>query len=844
MPAPLPELRLALAMGGGVSLGVFSGSALGEALKLAVLSTTTYKGVAPAFSRIVVDSFSGASAGSLTLGLMFRALCGPLSFDPPATQSWITLEARANALGLGGNRWDRLAHAALHDELGGDFITSLRDNNRECYDDLIAAQRVQHAEEAVWRDCVTIDLLLDGTADSYIGGLLARSAIDRIADRVMAIGNNITFDNRRLLADRVLFACTLGKIVPRMYDARDEFGIDDASRLAMSDGMTTLDHADIRVFDLRFGPEAARTTETELLDPARWVRMRDGAEIAGYVGSLNTPDSWRKLRATAVASGCVPFAFEPVILERKWYELPQRGEATWPDPSAPPQLPHERRVCSYSVCYDGGTFNNEPIREAFRMAGFHDAFAGGLSRESVRRVIFVDPNAFGVDVSKQVSISRRWQHNKEDGASRCTTGDRLLAHAPQLIGALWQQSRIVEGDRIGATRNLFAERKLLRQRMEDMGLSLAASPAALADFALDLQRRLVIMRRSELLPPGGLDITFELARIIREEAANALLPLASLAFAQYPRTRDDWLTAPNPGHWALALLYLQLDITLDLVGKHTESKLIGICPIAPPSPALPAADSPFELPGSELFAFGGFCSFAARAFNANIGRVCARHFISRDVTPDALGRTGIGPTARQLPINWPQNAAEISLTARRDLAGQVHKIRSRALTVAKGISAISESNLIVRKIFSIIADELIDKVITADPPQPEYFSFVIFLPGPGYTISVGGMFNDQKSIIESGGHVLRTFAQRKMNLAGSAWGGPHVTQQNGRSVFVISVPGNGPSLKLELPTTPDAYARWESVTLASDTAVEFAATVTPQGTNTPWKLISPHTPDD
>src|SRR5690242_4589818 len=67
-------LRLGFAMGGGVSLGTFSGAALAEAIKLAVLRAryTEQGETARSYDRVVIDAFSGASAGAMALALMLR----------------------------------------------------------------------------------------------------------------------------------------------------------------------------------------------------------------------------------------------------------------------------------------------------------------------------------------------------------------------------------------------------------------------------------------------------------------------------------------------------------------------------------------------------------------------------------------------------------------------------------------------------------------------------------------------------------------------------------------------------------------------------------------------------
>jgi len=59
-------------MGGGVSLGVFSGSSLTEALKLLLLFGQDKEG--NPYDDIIVDGMSGASAGAVALTIMLRSL--------------------------------------------------------------------------------------------------------------------------------------------------------------------------------------------------------------------------------------------------------------------------------------------------------------------------------------------------------------------------------------------------------------------------------------------------------------------------------------------------------------------------------------------------------------------------------------------------------------------------------------------------------------------------------------------------------------------------------------------------------------------------------------------------
>ena len=75
-------LRLGFVMGGGVSLGTFSGAALAEAIKQLIvygkydsgLRDSTGNPVYKSYSKVEIDIFSGASAGAISLGIMLRVL--------------------------------------------------------------------------------------------------------------------------------------------------------------------------------------------------------------------------------------------------------------------------------------------------------------------------------------------------------------------------------------------------------------------------------------------------------------------------------------------------------------------------------------------------------------------------------------------------------------------------------------------------------------------------------------------------------------------------------------------------------------------------------------------------
>lgn len=852
----LPELRLAFAMGGGVSLGVFSGSALGEALKMAVLSTVSFRGVAPRYSRVIVDVFSGASAGSLTLVLMLRALLAPPNLAIPNAEPWLTLNSEADNLGVLGNPWNRLSHAAAVRDFGRAFVDNLKVTFPGAYADLIAAQRVQLVEECAWRDRVTIDLLLgqrhpQGNLPDGIGGLVDRGAVDALGDEALGF-TSYDFSARRLLADRVLCACTIGRLTPHVADARGEFGDDAHTRLTLSDGMKSSDHSDVRVFDLRLGEQAARTVEFSLTDPARWVRAREGDVIPGYVDSLMSPGFWRKLRATAVASGCVPFAFEPVVLERRWYELPPdaEGDVTWPNPAAP----RDPRLKRFDVCYDGGTFNNEPIREAFRLASFRDSLDADVP--FVRRVVFVDPNALENTKSKRSAVLELHRRDPDAGSRTASTGDRLLAFIGPMINAVWGQARVVEGTKIAATRKRFIERDRMRANIARLASPAGAASAAQAwAIAQELALRLSTQRRTQLMPPGGLDLQLEMRRVIYEE--KAIFPnISAVSIDDYPTHLAAWETTPWRSEWALALQFVELDEVMDLIGKHSQAKLVGVAPIDPTSvPLTPPALhqlKPFELLGSPLFAFGGFCSPLARATDARMGKACARYLISLDKAPDGMGHAAAamhpegGPGAGGAPDLWPIVDRSLRERVKQEIAAKLPRFKGRLKAVAASSSLVADAGFISRNVIEIIIDRVVDGAMKLGPPAPAHIQFLIRLPGPGYTVVQPGFARDDASVFEAPTWCLRTFAVSQPKADNREWEGPHVKGNPER--FVISPPGSGADIQVPLPNIAgllqDEYEAWECELLACHTCVRYECVVGANGSVTSWSREGTNIPDD
>lgn len=614
------ELRLAFAMGGGVSLGTFSGASLSEAVKLAVLhagyladegdprSWTPY-------DRVVIDVFSGASAGALSLAVMLRSLL------------YATPEQRRRAT-------DRLKA----DPVVGDFA-ALPAAKR---DDLIAAQVLQDSQVDIWRDEIHLQGLLgNGPAEAavsplrrdltHIPAIFDRREIERIARKFLSFPEEarvaggggraakvIGFSGRRLLGDRVLYACTISNLTAIPADATGEFlrkGKEIGLR-ALADGAISNVHRELRVFDMTFRRRQAAELADEERSPTRWCRYHDAPEKAGSIGDLGLTKTWSKVAATAIASGSFPFAFEPVVLMRKSWEF---SRAMWPAPL------RDAGVTEYPFSYvDGGTFNNEPIREAFRMSAFKDATDDPASFD--RRVVYVDPFVDAKEPTHRVKLHQEYSFQDPrslfgldlgpiDGFDliRRATMDRLIPYGGSVVAAIMNEARVVEGDKVGTMTDRFEMRDVLRAAL-DAPLGAKPTRAGINRLRKFCNDYLEEAGEDEMVPPRALDLADDLRRVIRETGL-ALDPAQAGAFLK----RTDPEADAQADLWQRALAFVAVDLAMDMGGKSSVGRLIAVAPIRNP---LDRNASPEPLPGGRLHGFGGFTSIHNRNYEVKLARFC------------------------------------------------------------------------------------------------------------------------------------------------------------------------------------------------------------------------------
>ena len=594
-------------MGGGVSLGSFSGAALSEALKL-VLMAEDGNGKLK-YDKVIIDVFSGASAGALSLVLMLRVLAQPSGSDCIKAAGKLTREY-------------------------GDRFTRLPEPRKS---QVIAAQVVQDIQEDVWVNEINIEGLLGNGCDlTYEPALLDRRAVDTIARNRIAFQKEPDFSRKQLLAERVLLCCSLSNMSALTADASAEFPGKEVGYIGLADGMCTKTHRELRVFDLYFEVSPTlRELRNREKHPSRWCRYHHDSEKDGRIGDLRSNKTWAKMAATAIACGAFPGAFEPVVLKRDDWEF---GKRLWP------KALEKAGKTSHEFTYvDGGVFNNEPIREAFRLASFIDSQTPDSEFE--RLIIFVDPFVEPGESPLRVPGHQAWFCQKPNSLGkweatsleRRTSLERLVPNLTTLLSAVSTEARAIEADKIFQTRHRFQLRDAIRKQV---GSSLTLQPTRrMAQELIKWCRKQLVSDQEELmLPPGPLSLEGELARIIWEER-KTLKPLvgkngsavrAALEFLERDEispardgTDDCPIEAANAHLWLRALSYVAVDLVMDLEGKWDDAQLVAIAPF------MGLADAPvaINLPGGALSGFAGFMSPTAGRFAVDVARYCAHEFL-------------------------------------------------------------------------------------------------------------------------------------------------------------------------------------------------------------------------
>ncbi|MEM7575197.1 MAG: patatin-like phospholipase family protein [Bacteroidota bacterium] len=655
----MKTLKLAFAMGGGVSLGSFSGAALTESIKQLIArgGYLNENGEFKTYDRVELDVFSGSSAGAISLGILIRICIG--------YEDKIHLLAKLD-------KYEEIRHLQ-----GDDFILAIKEVIRqqleeefpevklssEKMEQLIILQIAQDFEALIW--CEQADILaMSGTSPHRSlkneGGLLDSQFLQKLAvtSFLPASKDSFKYCKQSILAKRVLFASSLTRLEPTVIDGGDP-SFEESTFLqnrsttanelykslvntVLTQGVSSYTHKDLRVFDIDLSGQPKTIINQDHNYPTRWIyatqqqNYRDD-EINALKANSDKPiydlqdvEFWRTVTQTCIAAGAFPFAFEPVELPRNAHEINSSFEQ------------------SYHYI-DGGTLNNEPIREAFRLSSFLDSqhcLEDGMN-EFDRVVIYVDPFIGGN--AKADSKRIRTVLSKKNQPS----SQQILDTAPFILSALRNEGSIVEIDRALGVYDKFAGRKLL---VDFYRHTLAQTPDQIASeekkktihhqlHALYqyIKQQREFRQKESFIPASMLNIEAAIRRVITssdqqdnfsvglvEQLRQRCIshsPTVQKALRQflYSKTPAEMFAAQYFKDWLLALYLVGLDVVTDLNDKDAGRTIIPIGPVQ----IDPADQSVTSIPlgGAAVEGFYGFLAEEIRDHDFKIGQIVTRNIL-------------------------------------------------------------------------------------------------------------------------------------------------------------------------------------------------------------------------
>ena len=657
-------------MGGGVSLGTFSGAALSEAIKQQIVygqydtgkKDPNGKAILKPFEKITIDLFSGASAGAVSLAIMLRILVNP-----------------KDKFHLLGYRSYPKMRTDLEQKLAQQFGSILIDFKKEYpekYEQLIAAQTIQEFQELIWSKKVNVDRFLGTGAFeknmSDHAGFFDRSVIEELARDVFQFQTrSARLTNRVLLGDRVLFACTLANLSHTLKSSKRTH-LSDTKKpsliKALNDSSVDRIHSELRVFDLNF--KTIHPSDHASF-PLKWVQYHDASNLLlvqkdgegnsynKIIENLNSNNVWREITATAIASSAFPFAFEPVVLNRYRFEY----GSSWSKELSGKE--------SYPFTYvDGGIFNNEPVKDAFRLASFMDHSLEDKNFE--RQLIFVDPdvsdleNHFKIQAHEKLSVGRSIFSSKAK-VSQKPPIIRILSGMTHILSAILNEAQSIEVGKITSLLEKFEHRDHHRRLLQNC-IQHTCSEEQLNESIKFLKHELNKIREKLNLPLNALSLENEFRRIVHEDTAylKTMLPEAPKDIDEAihkfllakNKSKDTYLKA-----WLYILNCISLDVSLNLIAKTSQAKLIPIAPFN-----FYNIDEQYELmslPGNGLAGFSGFASEAASNYEVAYGKFCANKIMEELEL--------IAPNNQILPCPPPFDYSCYNVDIRTDLKNSIVK---------------------------------------------------------------------------------------------------------------------------------------------------------------------------
>jgi hypothetical protein len=267
-------LKMGFAMGGGVSLGTFSGASLTESIKLAILFGVDENG--QPYDQVEVDVFSGASAGAMSLGVMLKTLAFPSQDQAMRAEAWFQLNSQYT--------------------IPADFPDLKKQQ-------LIDAQLSQQTMNQVWVDEISLERLLDPNPSGKVpalkhqAGICNKAAVTDIAKAFMTpdIDDTRAPKTSTLLSQRVLYGCSISNLNPLKADARDRFLSSPNSDTTAGEALISNFHREQRIFDINFSAIQSDKFDQQDIHPKRWMRFHWGASQHNATFDIREPKQWNHI---------------------------------------------------------------------------------------------------------------------------------------------------------------------------------------------------------------------------------------------------------------------------------------------------------------------------------------------------------------------------------------------------------------------------------------------------------------------------------------------------------------------------------------------------------------------
>lgn len=630
------KLRVCLAMGGGVSLGSFSGSALTEALKLLILYGKDSEG--NPYDEVIVDGMSGASAGAIALTIMLRCLID--------YKSMLVLVGK------------KVSEEDLINELAKDYFNndSSKVTEHKNLKSLIALQLAQKIQYKIWVEEVdSVKLYGNKVNKDYQPNpnksfsLLDRGHLEYLAKKYLINPKEIDIDNRVLLDEkRVIFACSLTNLLPIQIDDLQYKSNKLKKNILKSTGSDN--HSELRVIDFIFDK-----TDTIKTDD-RWLRFCSNPNENDPTSfNIGSEQAWSTISASALACGAFPVAFEPVLLKRYQKEFGgSRIGTNWPksfmeiqkevekfkhdNPNTPikenaffgESNNNKLDYKSFNFPYiDGGTFNNEPIREAFKIGAFQD-FGRDIEQEE-RLVLFVDPivrkehyRSFKVSSFSPVKST-------ENRTTFKSELNKLVGNVSNIVSVLVDQGSIKEEHKIIDTKENFKLRRTIFDYLNandniSLNLNIDIISTAFNKVTRNLRKDVISIgtrepiaylleqirkscRDQERYNSRCVDIEskklYELKKLIDNNQIKNIEEVYDLL---------DLAKKEDQNAFAQAIFKVVTDFSLNTDGKSERNYKAAIMPVNEELNTI-------ELPGGEIEAFGGFASLKARQYSFEFAKL-------------------------------------------------------------------------------------------------------------------------------------------------------------------------------------------------------------------------------